>query len=38
VGVISYQPFVIDNRFCCANKLSQYLHAGLMVITNDLPY
>jgi hypothetical protein len=38
VGVISYQPFVIDNRFYCANKRSQYLNAGLMVITNDLPY
>jgi glycosyltransferase involved in cell wall biosynthesis len=38
VGVIPYEPHVINNRLCCPNKLSQYLHAGLMVITNELPY
>jgi len=38
VGVIPYEPHVINNRLCCPNKLSQYLHAGLLVIANDLPY
>src|SRR5262249_32454014 len=38
VGIIPYKPLVINDRFSCPNKLSQYLHAGLMVIANDLPY
>lgn len=38
VGVIPYKPVAINDRFCCPNKLSQYLHAGLMIISNDLPY
>src|SRR5947208_99348 len=38
VGVIPYKPVAINDRFSCPNKLSQYLHAGLMIITNDLPY
>ena len=33
-----YLPIAINERLACSNKLSQYLHAGLMVITNDLPY
>jgi len=36
--VIPYKPVAINDRFSCPNKLSQYLHAGLMIITNDLPY
>ncbi|MGH7059162.1 MAG: glycosyltransferase, partial [Stellaceae bacterium] len=29
---------IINDRLSCPNKLSQYLHAGLMVVTNNLPY
>ena len=36
--VIPYKPIIRNDRFACPNKLSQYLHAGLMVLTNDLPY
>jgi glycosyltransferase involved in cell wall biosynthesis len=38
VGVIPYKPRIINDRLSCPNKLSQYLHAGLLVIANDLPY
>ncbi len=38
IGIIPYKPLIINDRLCCPNKLSQYLHAGLMVIANDLPY
>jgi glycosyltransferase involved in cell wall biosynthesis len=38
VGVIPYRPLIINDRFSCPNKLSQYLHAGLMILANDLPY
>ena len=38
VGIIPYKPKIINDRFACPNKLSQYLHAGLMVITSDLPF
>jgi glycosyltransferase involved in cell wall biosynthesis len=38
VGVIPYRPLIINDRLCCPNKLSQYLHAGLMVVANELPF
>ena len=38
VGVIAYKGDVAGYKYACPNKLSQYLHAGLMVLTNDLPY
>ena len=38
IGVIPYRPLIRNDQFACPNKLSQYLHAGLMVVTNDLPY
>jgi glycosyltransferase involved in cell wall biosynthesis len=38
VGLIPYKAEVKGYEFACPNKLSQYLHAGLMVLTNDLPY
>ncbi len=38
VGIVPYKPLIINDRLSCPNKLSQYLHAGLMVIANDLPY
>jgi glycosyltransferase involved in cell wall biosynthesis len=38
VGLIPYLPRALNERLSCPNKLSQYLHAGLMVVANDLPY
>ena len=38
VGIIPYLPTAINERLSCPNKLSQYLHAGLMIIANELPY
>jgi glycosyltransferase involved in cell wall biosynthesis len=38
VGLIPYLPLALNERLSCPNKLSQYLHAGLMVVANDLPY
>jgi glycosyltransferase involved in cell wall biosynthesis len=38
VGLIPYRPLIINDRFSCPNKLSQYLHAGLLILSNDLPY
>jgi glycosyltransferase involved in cell wall biosynthesis len=38
IGVIPYTPLVTNDRFACPNKLSQYMHAGLMIVTNELPY
>ena len=38
VGLIPYKPTIINHRYCCPNKLSQYLQGGLMILCNDLPY
>jgi glycosyltransferase involved in cell wall biosynthesis len=38
VGIIPYLPRILNDRFACPNKLSQYMQAGLMVVTNNLPY
>jgi glycosyltransferase involved in cell wall biosynthesis len=38
VGLIPYKGAVAGYRYACPNKLSQYLHAGLAVLSNDLPY
>jgi glycosyltransferase involved in cell wall biosynthesis len=38
IGLIPYRPVHRAYKFCCPNKLSQYLHAGLMIVSNDLPY
>jgi len=38
VGIIPYLPAATNERLSCPNKLSQYLHAGLMIIANELPY
>ena len=38
VGIVPYLPLAINERLSCPNKLSQYLHAGLMILSNALPY
>lgn len=38
VGVIPYRPKIINDKYACPNKMSQYLHAGVAVLANDLPY
>lgn len=38
VGLIPYEPVSINNKYCCPNKLSQYMAAGLPILANDLPY
>ena len=38
VGVIPYVGPNPNHLYCCPNKLSQYMQAGLAVLTNDLPY
>jgi glycosyltransferase involved in cell wall biosynthesis len=38
VGVIPYAPSSINNRYCCPNKLSQYMAAGLPIVCNDTEF
>ena len=39
VGIIPYEPEVgMNNKFCCSGKLSQYMVAGLPIISNELPH
>ena len=38
VGVIPYAPSAITYRLCCPNKLSEYMAAGLPILSNDLDY
>lgn len=38
VGIIPYEPKSINNRHCGPNKLSQYMAAGLPILTNRLPF
>jgi glycosyltransferase involved in cell wall biosynthesis len=39
VGIIPYDPAVhFGYRFACPNKLSQYLAAGLAILTTDIEY
>lgn len=38
VGIIPYEAITINNKFSCPNKLSQFLQAGLAVLTNDLEF
>ncbi len=38
VGLVPYKPVSLNHRYACPNKLSQYLHAGLAVLTNELDY
>ena len=38
VGVIPYVGPNPNHLYCCPNKLSQYMQAGLAILTNDLPF
>lgn len=38
VGIIPYKGDLPSYRFACPNKLSQYMHAGLAILTNDIPF
>jgi glycosyltransferase involved in cell wall biosynthesis len=38
VGMIPYKPALLTYKYCCPNKLSQFLQAGLMILCNELPY
>jgi glycosyltransferase involved in cell wall biosynthesis len=38
VGVIPYAGSNLNHRYACPNKLSQYMHAGLAVLTTRLEY
>ena len=38
VGLVPYTGDSPAYRFACPNKLSQYLHAGLAVLANRIPY
>lgn len=35
VGLIPYEPVSTNHRFCCPNKTSQYMRAGLPILAND---
>jgi len=37
IGLIPYTPICINNKYCCPNKLSQYMKAGLAIYSNKLP-
>jgi glycosyltransferase involved in cell wall biosynthesis len=38
IGIIPYEPIGVNNIYSCPNKLSQYLAAGLPILSNDLPF
>lgn len=38
VGVIPYDPRLYGNKFACPNKLSQYMAAGIPIISNTIEY
>lgn len=35
IGVIPYRPTILNHVYSCPNKLSQYLQAGLMLLTDS---
>ena len=38
IGVIPYMPTILNFRYCCPNKLSQYMQAGLPVMAGNTAY
>lgn len=38
VGLIPYPADSLNHVYACPNKLAQYMHAGLAVLSNDLTY
>lgn len=38
VGIIPYLSHVPNHHFACPNKLSQYMQAGLAILSTDLPF
>ena len=38
IGVIPYKTDSPGYRYACPNKLSQYMHAGIAVMTNNISY
>lgn len=38
VGIIPYPPNSVNHRYCCPNKLSQYMAAGLPLLCNDTEF
>lgn len=38
VGVIPYSGTNVNHRYACPNKLSQYMHAGLAVLSNETEF
>jgi glycosyltransferase involved in cell wall biosynthesis len=38
IGIIPYVPSNLNNYYCSPNKLFEYVHAGLAVVTSDLPF
>ena len=38
VGVIPYKPVTAGYRYCCPNKLSQYMASGLPILCNETEF
>jgi glycosyltransferase involved in cell wall biosynthesis len=38
VGLIPYSPVGMNHKFCCPNKLSQFMAAGLPILANSTMY
>jgi glycosyltransferase involved in cell wall biosynthesis len=38
VGLVPYPGHTLNHIYACPNKLAQYMHAGLAVLSNDLAY
>ncbi|MFA5136550.1 MAG: glycosyltransferase [Patescibacteria group bacterium] len=38
VGIIPYLPTSLNNKYSCPNKLSQYMQAGLALLSNKLDF
>lgn len=38
IGIIPYPPIDYNFQHCCPNKLSQYMSAGLAVLSNELSF